>query len=408
MAMALHPDRRPMRYVPKPRSSRNPVVALGLLSAGCGCPGFASAMSEFDSVAGWQPAKAEPDVVAYSEDAERLPFTVRVLEGSGLDVALTGLFGIEPSKMKINSPATFARERMLCFAEDAVGSVQRAALATARLTWVLDGDPHPFNQITALRGLQIVASDLGLDPLQQELGPLGDQSDEAIAVAWQLHVVVLRDAVTELAAGGGMAPATRSSCRSAVSRVAEQVPPAPRDRRAQMLLLNYLAHRTPDAELRVAADGALQIAMRRVVADSLRRALYEPRSPLVRDAAVRACCALGDELAVARILRSVTGAVARTTDQAASSVSDLDRTVRLTLVRLCGQLPESAALQAAPGGPAPVEFLYDVIADGSADRSLQIAALEALACCLARPVSTERRWADTWWADYVVNKRGRS
>ena len=381
-------------------------LAALLAMAGCGCPGFATAMSEFDSVAGWQPAKSEPDVVVYSEEAERMPFTIRALEWSGLDVALTGLFGIEPSKSKINSPASFARERMLCFAEDAASDVHRTALAVARLTWVLDGDPQALNQITALRGLQILATRLALDPLRQDIGPIADQSDEAIALAWQPHIAALRDGVSDLVGGRDLSAATRAACISAFARVSEQIPPAARDRRAQMLLVSYLAHRAADREVVSTASAALNTCVRRLAADSLRRALYEPRSPMVRDAAIRVCCALGDGAAVARILRSVT--TPRTPANAVVPASDLDRAVRLTLVRLCGQLPQADAVHAEPGGPAPVEFLYDVIADGSADRALQVAALEALACCLSRPVSIERRWADQWWADYVVNRGGRS
>jgi hypothetical protein len=378
-------------------------LSLPCLLAGCGCPGFAIAMAEFDSVAGWQPAKAEPDVVVYSEDAERLPLALRILEGSGLDIALTGLLGIEPAQTKINSPSSFARERMLCFARDASGDVHRAALATARLTWVLDGDPHPLNQITALHGLHLLAAERALDPLRESIGPIGEQSDEAIVAAWQPHVTALRDAVSALMAGGEPAPAVHAACAQALARVSEQIPPAPRDRRAQTLLLNYLAHRAPSREVRLAATSALDLAMRRLAADSLRRALYEPRSPMVRDAAVRTCCALGDEAAVARILRLVT----TPEPPGGSGTSDLDPTVRLTLVRLCGQLPTTWAQRAEPGGPAPVEFLYDVIADANTDRSLQVAALEALATCLGRPASVERRWADEWWADYVVNRGGR-
>ena len=373
---------------------------LGL--SACGCPNFSTALSEFDSVAGWQPAKAEPDVVSYQEEAQRMPLPVRALEWSGLDVALTGLFGLEPSKSKINNPGQFARDRLQCVAEQAGGDVHRTALAVARLSWVLDGDPHPFNQITALHGLHMLAVSLALDPLRQDMGTVGEQSDEAIVLAWEPHVSAMRDAVTEIAGGQGLSAATSARCVASIARVAEQVPPAARDRRAQMLLLNFLAHRAAERELRVTALSALDISLRRLAADSLRRALYEPRSPLVRDGAVRACCALGDEAAVARILRSVT--TPRGAATTASTASDLDRAVRLTLVRLCGQLPAAQAMRGVQGGPPPIEFLYDVIADGSADRALQVAALEALACCLGKPLSIERAWADAWWADYVVNK----
>jgi hypothetical protein len=376
------------------------IPALGVpLLGGCGCPGFATAMAEFDSVAGWRPAQAEPDVVVYSEDAERLPFAVRALEWSGLDVALTGLFGIEPGKTKIASPSSFARARMLCFAEDAVGDLHREALAIARLSWVLDGDPHAFNQIAAVYGLRAVSADLRLDPLREDPGPTGGLSDEAVVVAWQPHVAALRERATALASAPPPPPGTAAAAADAAARAPQQVPPSPRDRRAQMLLLNYLAHRDPDRELRRAARGALEVVMRRLVADSLRRALYEPRSPAVRDAAVRVCAGLGDASAVARILRSVASPRAAGSDPRASG---LDRSVRLTLVRLCGQLPRAVAERAEPGGPAPVEFLYDVIADSSADTALHVAALEALACCLGRPVLLERGWADAWWAEFVL------
>src|SRR5688500_9782629 len=150
--MATAADRAPEMRARRLRTGALAAVVVLVLLApgGCGCPGFATAMSEFDSVAQWQPAQAEPDVVAYSEDAERMPFPVRILEWSGLDVAITGLFGIEPSKTKVASPSSFARERMICFAEGAVGDAHRTALAIARLSWVLDGDPHPLNQITAV------------------------------------------------------------------------------------------------------------------------------------------------------------------------------------------------------------------------------------------------------------------
>lgn len=373
-----------------------------LALAGCGCPGFTTSMAEFDSVAGWRPAQAEPDVVDYSEDAERMPLPLRVLEGSGLDVALSGLLGIEPSTSKISSPSAFARERMLCFAEDAVGDMHRTALAAARLSWVLDGDRHALNQITALRGLQVLAQALGLDPLAVDLGPLPDKSDEATVAAWQPHIETLRVCATEIAAGRRLSATLAATCDQALQQGRDVAPPAPRDRRAQLLLLNYLAHRASEGALRQHAGATLDIVLRRTAADSLRRALFEPRSPEVRDAAIRVCCGLGGNAAVARILRSV--ATPQADGRAVVGRNDLDRGVRLTLVRLCGQLPPEDALRAEPGGPAPVEFLYDVISDFGADRALHVAALEALACCLRRPVSFDRAWADAWWSDYVVNR----
>lgn len=380
--------------------------AASVLVAACGCPGFGTAMAEFDSVAGWEPAQPEPDVVDYSEDAERMPLPLRMLEGSGLDVALSGLLGVEPSKTKIASPSAFARERMLCFAEEAVGDTHRTALAVARLSWVLDGDRHPFNQITALRGLQVLATSLGLDPLAIDLGPVPEASEEATVAAWQPHVETLRVCATEIAAGRTLPPTLAAACSQALRGAKDLAPPSPRDRRVQVLLLNYVAHRAARSELRHEAAAALDVALRRTAADSLRRALFEPRSPNVRDAAVRVCCGLGGNETVARILRSV--ATPRRDGRPAISGSDLDRTVRLTLIRLCGQLPPAVAMRAEPGGPAPAEFLYDVVSDPAGDRALQVAALEALACCLQRPVSLDRGWADRWWADYVVHRGARS
>lgn len=379
-------------------------LLVALLVAACGCPGFATAMAEFDSVAGWQPAQPEPDVVVYGEDAERMPLPLRVLDGSGLDVALSGLLGIEPSKTKISNPSTFARDRMLCFAEEAVGDMHRTALAVARLSWVLDGDRHALNQITAVRGLHVLARSLNLDPLAVDLGPVPEQSEEAIAAAWQPNVETLRVCVTQIAADRRLSPSLLAACIDALQRARDLVPPGPRDRRAQVLLFNYLAHRAAERELRTQATAALEIALQRTASDSLRRALFEPRSPAVRDTAVRVCCGLGDERAVARILRSV--ATPRVGGRGLLARTDLDRTVRLTLVRLCGQLPPEVALRAEPGGPAPVEFLYDVVSDPGADRALNVAALEALACCLGRPLSLERDWADAWWADHVVRRAG--
>lgn len=393
----------PSRPDPAPVTARAHFgVLLGCaVLAGCGCPSFATAMAEFDSVAGWRPAQPEPDVVEYAEDAERMPLPLRVLEGSGLDVALSGLLGIEPSRSTLSKPSAFARDRMLCFAEDAAG-LHRTALAVARLSWVLDGDRHPLNQMTAVRGLEILARSLALDPLAFDLGPVLEQSDEAVVAAWQPHIETLRVCVTEIAGGRALAPSLVEACAQTLRTVAELAPPSPRDRRAQVLLLNYLAHRTRTVELRDLAGSALGLTLRRAAADALRRALLEPRSPAVRDAAVRACCSLGDERTVARILRSVAiprgRSVART---------ELDRRVRLTLVRLCGQLPFEVASRSESGGPAPVEFLYDAISDPAADRALQVAALEALACCLHRPISFERAWADAWWADWVVDRGAR-
>jgi hypothetical protein len=380
-------------------------VVVSVALCGC-CPSFSVAVAEFDSVAGWRAAQPEPELVAYSAEAERMPWAVRQLDGVGLDGAVAGLLGIEPTKHAVTNPSEFARDCMACFVADAIGDPHSSALALVRLVWVLDGDAHSYNQLQALQGIGQLADWLDARPLTEELAGAVDQSEEALTVRWQPYVAALRAAVDFIAADTPMPEPVGSLALAAVQATAGSVPPAPRDRRVQLLLLSFLSRRCPARELRAAAVAELAPALRRTAADALRRALFEPRSTAVRELAVRTCYRLEGDGAVPRILRYMAVPGARSGDRGARV--ELDPALRLSLVRLCGQLPESAAVIAEPGAAAPVEFLYDTIADSASSRALRVAALEALARCLGKPIDLDRAWADAWWTDFVVRKGARA
>lgn len=216
------------------------LLAVGTLAAvsGC-CPSFSVAAA---SSTRWRAGAQRSRSLRwlwYSAEAERMPWAVRQLDGVGLDGAVAGLLGIEPTKHAVTNPSEFARDCMACFVADAICNSHSAALALVRLVWVVDGDAHSYNQLHALQGIGQIAAWLDAKPLTEELAGAADQSEEALTVRWQPYVLALRAAVDFVAAETPIPEQVSSLALAAVKATSTSVPPAPRDRRLQLLLLSF-------------------------------------------------------------------------------------------------------------------------------------------------------------------------
>ena len=382
--------------------ARSWVASAFALALGACAPSFSIVVAEFDAVAGWRPGQGEPELVSYSAESEQLPALVRFLHTSGLDLGLVEMTGVEFTKTTLLNPAGYARQRMMWMAGNAVGDSGRTALAVARLGWALDGDPQPLNQIIALNGLAALARELGVDPLGDDAVPRVSGSDERLAVAWHPPMAQLRAVAQAVADGGETPPDTVAAALEAIARSTSLAPPTPRDRRAQVLVLSYLARRSGSHELRAAAGARLGVVLAWTIADALQRAVFEPRDGSVRAYAARVCFGLGGDDAAARVLRLSSAPADQRTGTGYRYDPDPD--VRLALVRLCSQVTTEHAFEGHRGGPSVVEFLYDAIADNTGRRGLRAAALDALALTLGQPMVADRGWADRWYAEFVKSR----
>jgi hypothetical protein len=401
----MHVDRGRSRAAPARHAAA--ALACGALAA-CGCPSFAASLAEFDSVAGWRANLAEPVRVEYQVTAERLPLLVRTVEGTGIDLLMTEVFGVAAAPTELDNPAEFARDRIDCMIGEAAGDLHRSALLGVRLVWVIEGDEQPLNQALAVDGVGRLLDGLGASPLGDDR-PRATSDDQAV-LSWHPRAALLRRALARLLAA--RASPLSAEEREALIAVADLPPPTPRDGREMVLVLNALARRS-GARDRQVIRSVLQRVLVRALVDALERAVYEARVPLVRETAIRTCCRLRGRDAVPRLLRVMTAARAARSKRPAGrdpgvelNPYDQDPGVRLLLVRMSAQLPAAEALAARQGGVPVVEFLYDVIADVNSERGLQAAALEALALCLGRTVSLDRAWADEWYATYVAQRSG--
>lgn len=355
------------------------VVILGAASA---CTTYSASLAEFDSVTGDPFAGDGSELLPYDDEAARLHWSVRWLEGSGIPWALQGLGMIEPVPYEVENPAGFARDRSLWLIEKADDSPLRIAEVTARLMWVLLQDrDHDLNQAIAVRGLRQFGERLGVDPLEM---PMLTTS----------------------------APQTLDSLRS-IERGLPQFRERPLTAEQRQRHLNNLQlvqtryfgryhHRLilrlitavpaeRDRELRAALVRTLDGAVRNGIAQTLKIALRVPSSAVQEEAAISLAELSGaDGLSFALFsLREVPNPV-----------------VRRKLVRLCGNLPpEDLFVQAeiveGVRGPMPVQFLFDT-AQLDPDEGLRVVALEALAIALQRPVDFDVAWSERWMKDLAL------
>lgn len=359
------------------------------------CTPFETGLAEFDSIAGRRGSEVEPEVLRYREEAERLPWPIRQLEGTPLYTILTKAVTIGTTRVPVENPAGFARERLRVLVARA-DSLDRMGVAANRLLWVLDRDPHPFNQVVAIDGLVGILRELGADPLRVPAVDPQRTPPESVT-AW---IETLEKLWPTRRPPGPLASDRRREFLGALQRLTERPLPSARERRALAGALAAAAVRESDPELREHVRDALRRAIVFGAAQGVVGALAAPHGD-VREAAVRGLHRAGGPRAVPFLLARLAkprGAGAKDTNR-----YDDARQVRRSLVLICGQIRPPLALRSFRGGPFPAEFLYDT-AMSDPDPGLRRVALEALAWSLGRRVDFDPAWAQEWWREYVPSR----
>jgi hypothetical protein len=384
------------------------MTGAAALALACACTSFDTALQEFDAVTGLRTEGrgadgSAPDEVrflrgepAYDYDPLRYPWLVRQLDSVGLDGLLRLTVDASPEPTPVDNPVEFARERLDMLGRKAGADLHRMAKAAMRQLWIAQfGSDQPINQITALRGLASLASTCGFDVLAAPLPDAAAATAEQIA-AWE----------RQLAAGspgrrsGELGADERGDYQRALAAITAQPLPEPLDQCRLIFALDRILELERDPQLVQPTRTALVRALYHGVANGLREGLFAA-SPEVRDAAVRLLFRLGGVDAVPFILAAKAKPIAAT----GMNRFDDDRFVRLTLVRICGQLQREPATRSVGRGPPAVEYLYETAVRDS-DAELRLAALEALALCLGRDVSFDPEWAERWWRDEYVPHGG--
>lgn len=364
-----------------------------------GCADFGVALREFDSVSKREGAAEEPEQVAYADEASRDPWLFRnLVQGTPLADAVTLVFDVTPEVEPVENPPAFARERLLELAATAGGDPVRQAIATNRALWIGALDPSPLNQITALQAYETLLLGIGLDPTEGLPRELDVQRADSQLAEWLAVVQTWfpgrrDDKPFGAAERRRYAETLRAMTERPLLRTREQ-------RNLIRALINAYQLETQD-ELVAEARSALG----RAVAHGLRVGLLislRSRAPDVREAAVRTYARLRG----AAVMPWVLDRIAQPSTRTASPERRYDPNpwVRMTLLRLCGQVRKEAAERGEGQGPSPVEYLYEV-AVGDPEPHLRLAALEALAFVLQVPFSDDAKWAEEWWRGYVLARR---
>lgn len=372
-------------------------AAILMVSAG-GCTSFESAVADFDAVTRRGGQTEEPQQIDYDFAPRMMPWFVRKLSGTFVDRVLTSMFTVEPTPVQVENPVGLARDAIEVLAEKAGDRLDRIALATDRLLWVLEfGGGQPLNQRIAIRGLADFAHRLGIDPTRVP-PPEPDAMPADDVQRWLATIEKLWPPER----AGALTPEQRASYSSAVAALVKGPLPGTRDQRALVGLLGRALQLENDPELVPKVRDALLAALADAISLGLRAALFAP-SPRVREASMQAFYRLGGPPALAWLLAVVSDPPSRSRPGGARF--DDDSFVRLRLARMCGQLGGDDARRHVGTGPAPIEYLYET-AISDEDDGLRLVALEALARSLRRPVDFDPAWAEQWWHDEYVPRRG--
>ncbi len=363
---------------------------------------FAQVRAEFDrSVSRSDPQKKpeSPDVAA----RQQLPGYLRQLRGREFDFLLTNSANVGPGPMAGGNapgyPPGYARERLVILNDMVDGDPERAAEVAARALWLLEKDRNILNRVVALRAVETIIHDLGLDPMDPHL----DTIDDSIARRQQVEAAEAE--MEKLWPGLRRQKQLDDDARTAFAAALDQMlaSPLPTARSRRALVLAMAAGHADETDPMM--HDKLAVALRRsllfVTGLGLRDSL-SARQPEVRDVAIRAYRRLCGAIGVPYVLRRIVAPAG----SGRGNRYDPDPSVRLTLVRLCAQMRGEAATQSVRRGRMPVDFLYDtLVADD--DAGLRQAALEGLALCLQRPVSFDEEWPTTWRQKFIVERSPR-
>lgn len=391
--------------------------ALIVLATMCSCESwvsFATHVQEFDAVTQRGGRNDEPERVEYDENPAHLPGVVRKLEAIELGHLLRALFEIEPTRAPEENPSGAAREHLEYMVDKAGRDLYCVGVVANRALWLAASDEYPLNVAQAVQAVGVMMQTLAIDPARVPLpGPDSPEQQRAVA-----------DAIRDLEAGWpasrtaeSFTPAVRARYAQALQQLSAHPLPQRKHQRGVIRALTEAWRSEPNGELQAAAEAALRRALAygltAGLCDAMRLEL--PRAdqrgrrplrdfPLARIAAIRWFHVLSGPAATPQLLARISRPASRTLNSAQRY--DPNGLVRLALIRVCAQVSPAIATRSFEGGPAPVEFLYEVCS-GDPDEGLRVIALEGLALALGRPVDFDPNWADLFWRDFVAT-RGRA
>jgi hypothetical protein len=369
-------------------------LALVVASFASGCAQYPTVRMEFDSATGFDAAAQEPRELDYRDEVMRWPWALRQIEGTGVDGLFAFLFGAQPGPTRIDNPSEFVRERlqlMTELSEDDLGRIAETSLRVLWIAWAAAADPQPLNQMVAIDCMAALLEVLGVDPLDVPF-PTGDPEAVERTAVWIA-------AVEQNSAGrraGPLDEEARTAYLEVLGKLSERPTVRPSQDRQVIRVLLQAARQETDPTLRAAVVVSLRTALGNALGHQLRIKLRDPAAD-VREAALLALYRLSGPRVVPVSLFALAGA------RRGSATYDQSPDFRRTWVRLCAQLPREWVFESYQGGPTPIEFLYDT-AKGDEDPGLQLVALDAMARCLAKPISFDPQWADEWWRLYALSR----
>ena len=363
------------------------------------CSSYSTAIDEFDSIAGWDDPQTEPADADYPDVALQYPWYAWFVPSQPVDAP-------------VENPSGFARERIELLSDYVTEELTSMAQVTRRLLWVTQADPNAYNRLAALKVIERILVILAVDPLDESMYLRDVNSQEQRRK--ERVFLAADETLRRLFSRPGrpaITPADREAYQEALKVYTSE--PMPRLRWQRDLIRTvWSAYVTEtDPAIVEASSIALRRAIRFAACNGLRAALVPEEvqsrdQPAVRLEVLSIYRRLGGVPALSFLLdvlkRPQAGSLLHQYDQ--------DPQVRMSLVRMCGQLAFEHADQGPYGGQRPIEFLYSIATDESEAAGLRRVALEGLARCLSGKLKLETippddEWAKAWWKRDVVERR---
>ncbi len=382
-----------------------PVRLLTLAAAALpltGCWSYQSVIAEFDSVAGYEGAR-EPDTLEYRGHASRFPWAIRQFDGMGVVSPLGRLFSFQRERMAVDDPSGFARVRIEQLAAVAGNDLEKLCEAAARLLLVIEKDGHALNRAIAVEVLGKLTEVFRAKPLTpDEPGLVLDTDAPQVFKRRSVGLVKVLDSAWPARGSKARTPAKRDAFATALRDLSALDPGSLALERSRLRAVNEAMLDERDKGVR---DFTVRDLLRCLHSSTARglAAGVRDEDAHVRETAVRRIWRLGRAAMLPWLIAELGARTRRSPPSGKQLTIDPDVDVRRRLVHLAWSLDLASAAKAHGSGKSALAFLVDT-ASHDPESALQLAAREALAFLVRRPVDPTGAWIREWWQNFVTRR----
>jgi len=386
----------------------SPAARLLLLAAAAlptaGCWSYGTVLMEFDSVAGYGgPGSAEPEPLVYKTTATRFPWLIRQFEGLGIGDLMNQILAFPREEHPVEDPSGFARARVEQLANVAGKDLDKLCEAAWRLLLVIEKDEHVLNRAIAVEVLGQVAEVFRARPLTADEAGLALDSDAPTVFKRRSRdLVTVLDGAWPVRGADERGQDVREAYATALRDLSELDPGNLELERSRLRAVTEAMLDESDEEVRGFTLRYLMLCLHSAASRGLAAGVRDD-DPHVRETAVRRVWRLGRAGIVPWLLDELDARNKRALVPGAPQLVDPDVDVRRRLVHLAWALDLEAAAKARGNGLSALAFLVGT-AQHDPEPALKLAASEALAFLVRRPVDPGGAWISEWWQGFVTRR----